>query len=272
MSRKSSRRFAVISFTAILFPFLSLAGRLQGSTTPAGHKDGINLYIRFSNPLNPKNPIIICELENTLDTPVSFQLQGAAEGLGLELHLIDESGKEIEKTNEWKRLYETGDSMHTRYGVISPNRNRGPVEIELEKAYGRKWTNGARLDIEWNSKELRTGPGPGGGQFGIGSGLMGSLDITPLTGKKFTPRSESQKPESMKNPLEDKFSSHNDKSEPVLGISEGNTNTISTNSTFPANRPDSEIKIGSKVWILVVIVFLVAVGLSLSTWIARRRS
>ena len=154
----------------------------------AGQKDGINLYIRFAEPLSLENPKLICEFENTTETPVSFQYQGAAEGPGLNLHLFDKDGKEIEKTPEWIHLYETGDSMHTRYGVIPPGKIVGHYEIDLQTAYGKNWKSGTRLTVLWNERERRTGNGPYGGQFGIGSGLRAVLDITPITGGDTTPK------------------------------------------------------------------------------------
>jgi hypothetical protein len=171
----------------------------QDSPKPAGQKDGINLFIRFADPLDLHDPTIICELENTTDTPVPFRLQGSKEGYGFGLHLIGEDGKEIEKTAKWLDFFETGDSIHTRYGALRPGILFGPIEMKLEEAYGPNWVLGARLDIEWNSREPRREPGPFGGRFGIGSGVRGSLDLTPLTGKKLLPVIEPQTPD----PVED---------------------------------------------------------------------
>lgn len=188
-------------FSVILLSIVTgHAIQAQDSPEPAGQKDGINFFIRFAEPLDHENPKILCTLENTTDRPVPFQLQGAAEGSGFDLHLIDKDGNEIEKTAEWIRLYETGDSMHIRYGALRPGIPYGPIEIELKKAYGPKWVSGTRLDIEWNSREPRRGPGPFGGQFGVGSGVSGSLDLTPLTGKNPLPQSEHQESETAGNP------------------------------------------------------------------------
>jgi hypothetical protein len=253
MKKTSTSRIAGLLYVMAL----SISAlQAQDRPKPVAQKDGINLYIRFAEPLNRKNPVVVCELENTTDKPVPFQLQGAAEGCGLCLHLIGEDGTEIRKTDEWLRLYETGDSLHTRYGALRPGILYGPNEMKLQDAYGPKWASGVRLDIEWNSREPRKGPGPFGGQFGTGSGISGSLDLFPLTGKKLLPKPEPQEPNPAGKTAGDKSTSGDNSPPPPP------TTNAAVQEKRPEQPPSAQVANGfvpggiSWAWIIGAMVFL----------------
>lgn len=266
------KRFSVPTHVLALLAWATLWIHAQERPRSAGEKDGIKLYIRFAEPLDTEHPQILCEIENTRDRAVPFQVKGVA---NFPFHLVGEDGKEIEKTAEWKRLDAIGPGMHDNMGLLEAGKSF-TLKIDLEKAFGRNWTNGTRLEVMWDTGAGKKPDEKFHGEFdvpyNIGKGLIGSFDITPLTGKKFTPRQGSGKTEVTVKPLEDKPSSNNHKSQPDAANSEGNTNEVSTNSTSPAHRLDSKFKTSSKLWVLGVIMLLIVTGLPISRWIARRRS
>lgn len=170
----------VILCAYFIFSFITIYA--DEINEPIGEKDGIKLYANFKEPYEKDDPRLICALENTTDTPVVFQFRGSSEAPAFEIHLYDSRGLEIEKNAVWRLKYETGDSMHVRYGSIPNGQKLTFLEINLLDAYGDKWSAGVRLEILWNVGDHRTGQGPMGGVFGIGSGVRGVINIPPPGG------------------------------------------------------------------------------------------
>lgn len=140
-------------------------------------KDGLHLSLRFAEPLDFNNSELICEIVNTTDENVIFELRGSFDRPPLVLHLFDSDGREIEKTAEWMRVNENGFQAHTREGIISKGDRPYRFKIDLEKAFGNQWKEGNRLDVIWNADEVRSGRGPSNAVFGLGRGMKGSLNI-----------------------------------------------------------------------------------------------
>lgn len=156
---------------------LGMAGHAGEERYLVGQKDGIKLYLRFTEPFDLENPKIVCELKNTTDNPIVYQFRGTAEGPAFEIHLYDSDGEGITKREIWAKKYETGYSMHVRFGVVPNGGGSVAQEINLREVYGDGLNQGVRLEMLWNVGDTRTGPGPFGGVFGIGSGVKGVVSI-----------------------------------------------------------------------------------------------
>lgn len=247
-------KFIVLAFLASIFEMPGYAGELR---KPIGQKEGIKLHAKFVVPFDAQNPKIICELENTTVTPVAYQLRGAEEGPAFEIHLYDLDGDEVPKSEIWTKGYESGDSMHVRFGVLPVGMKVVTQEIKLFEVYGDQLKQGVRLEILWNVNEHRTGPGPFGGVFGIGSGVNGSV-IVPWaeTGQETDPASSA-----VENVMQHQTSEN--LAEPSGNLARSNgEKEVSTHRSF-----------GSSFWIFSVAAgFAIAILLVSFIYLKRRAS
>lgn len=152
-----------------------LAGELA---EPVGEKDGLKLFLRLADAKDVDNPEIICEIDNTTDKNVPFDLRGSRDKPPVTLRFLDSDGREIVKTEEWERKWVNGFQRHFIFGMIPKGEDLYRLTIDLQEAYGDDWKRGERLEFVWNEDGNKTGPGPFGGDFGVGDGLKGFIDIS----------------------------------------------------------------------------------------------
>jgi hypothetical protein len=245
----------VFGFFVLAF-LLGIIGQKSDAREMVGQKDGVKLYVSFTESFGADKPIIICEIENSTDTSVVYQLRGSAEGPAFEIHLYDINGVEVSKKGLWKEKYETGDSMHIRFGVITNGGGALEQEINLREVYGDGLNQGVRLEVLWNAGDIRTGPGPFGGVFGAGSGVNGVVDI-PWTGNDVNNDPGSFDSLSLQNP-------EINKGEREIGP--GNIrNSDVENEDLLTQRHLQE-----RSWlVLMVIILTVVVGIA--AWLLRKR-
>ncbi len=144
-------------------------------------KDGIALFVRAEKPFNPRKPVMLVDFENRTDTAVSFQLQGG-DVPPMFVHLYDAAGNEIKKEVKWIDWNESMETMHVRRDLF-PAGETTTLKVLLNEAFADRWLSGASLKIVWNPNSVGLiRRGPMDSLVGLGRGLEGTFEMSPLTG------------------------------------------------------------------------------------------